>query len=121
MDFTTYEDTARFTAEAATDLNPLPREFNVAGDTLNFHQLIKAYEGASGNALAVVRMGSLADLDAEIASQQRADPQNIFAYLPLMYWRAMLNGKAKLGQLVNSRYPHIRPLTVREYVRREAL
>jgi len=62
-----------------------------------------------------------ADLDAEIASRQRADPQNIFAYLPLMYWRAMLNGKGKLGQLVNSRYPQIRPLTVREYVKREAL
>jgi len=121
MDFTTYEDTASFTAEAATDPNPLPSAFNVAGDILNFHQLIHAYEDASGKPLAVVRMGSLADLDAEIANRQRADPQNIFAYLPLMYWRAMLNGKGKLGQLVNSRYPQIRPLTVREYVQQEGL
>jgi nucleoside-diphosphate-sugar epimerase len=121
MDFTTYEDTARFTAEAATDPNPLPSEFNVAGDIVNFHQLVHAYEEASGKRLTVIRLGSLADLDAEIASRQRADSRNIFAYLSLMYWRAMLNGKGKLGQLVNSRYPHIRPMTVREYVQREGL
>jgi NmrA-like family len=121
MDFTTYEATARFTAEAAIDPGPLPAEFNVAGDTLDFHELIRAYEDASGKSLTVVQMGSVDDMGAEISRRQRAEPHNIFGYLPLMYWRAMLNGKGKLGPLVNARYPNLHPLTVREYVRREGL
>lgn len=119
MDFTTYEDTARFTAEAATDRGLLPAQFNVAGDTLDFHELVQAYKEASRKPLIVARRGSLDDLDAEIARRRKEDPGNIFVYLPLMYWRAMLSGKGKLGPLINSRYPHIHPLTVREFVRRE--
>jgi hypothetical protein len=38
-----------------------------------------------------------------------------------MFSRAMLNGKGRLGKLVNARYPHIHPATLREYVRREKL
>jgi len=38
-----------------------------------------------------------------------------------MYWRAMLNGKGKLGETQNARYPNIRPTSVGEYVKREAL
>ena len=45
----------------------------------------------------------------------------MFAWLPLMYWRAMLSGKGKLGALANARYPEIHPLTVREFVKREGL
>lgn len=121
MDFTTYADTARFTAEAAVDPRPLPLEFNVAGDTLDFHELVRAYEGASGKTLTIVQLGSLNDLDAEISRRQKANPQNVYDFLPLMYWRAMLNGKGKLGPLINAQYSHLVPLTVRDYVRRERL
>ncbi|NTZ63471.1 NmrA family NAD(P)-binding protein [Agrobacterium tumefaciens] len=121
MDFTTFADTARFTAEAATDPNPVPAIFNVAGDSLNFHDLVKAYEEGSGKSLTVVRMGSLADMDAEIAKRQRADPQNMYAYIPLMYWRGMLNGKGKLGEFVNDRNPIGNLTTVKDYVRNEGL
>jgi hypothetical protein len=41
--------------------------------------------------------------------------------MPLMYWRAMLSGRAKLENLANSRYPAIQPTRVREYVARERL
>jgi len=121
MDFTTYEDTARFTAQAAVDPGPLPVEFNVAGDTLDFPELVEAYEDASGKPLTVVQMGSLDDMDAEIFRRRQAEPHNIFGFLPLMYWRAMLSGKGKLGPLVNAHYSHIHPLTVRDYARREGL
>ena len=121
MDFTTYEDTARYTASMATDPVAAPREFNVAGDVLDFHQLVRAYEDASGKTLTVVRLGSLADLDDEISRRQQAEPENMFAWLPLMYWRAMLSGKGKLGALANDRYPEIHPLNVREFVKREGI
>lgn len=117
MDFTTYADTARYVAAAATDPAPLPSRFNVAGDILDFHELVGAFEEGSGRRLAVERLGSLEDLDARIAGLQRADPANVYAYLPLMYYRAMLNGKAKLGELLNDRYPDVRPMRAVEYVR----
>lgn len=116
MEFTTYADTAAYTAEAAVDEGPLPEKFFVAGDSLNFHELVSETAAGLGKDVAVKQLGTLADLDAEIARRRQAEPGNMFAWLPLMYWRAMLNGKGKLGALVNARYPAIRPTTVREYV-----
>ena len=37
-----------------------------------------------------------------------------------MYYRSILNG-GKLDELMNDRYPAIRPTTVRDYVAREGL
>ncbi|MCE7029212.1 NmrA family NAD(P)-binding protein [Jiella avicenniae] len=121
MDFTTYADAARFTAEAAVDDAPVPSVFEVAGDSLTFHDLVKAYEDASGKAITVVKLGSLSDLDAEIDKRRRAEPGNMVAWLPLMYWRAMLSGKGKLRSIANDRYPHVEPMTVADYVRSEGL
>ncbi|MBB4302579.1 nucleoside-diphosphate-sugar epimerase [Rhodobium orientis] len=121
MDFTTYADAARFTAEAAVDDAPLPGVLSVAGETLDFHGLVKAYEEGSGKSITVEKMGSLADLDAELERRRQAEPANMYAWLPLMYWRAMLSGKAKLQSIANDRYPHIQPTGVAEYVRSEGL
>ncbi|WP_183030090.1 NmrA family NAD(P)-binding protein [Altericroceibacterium spongiae] len=121
MDFTTYDDTARFTAEVATDDAVLPNILEIAGETLNFHELVKAYEDASGKSISVSHLGTLADLDKAIEQRRQAEPGNMYAWLPLMYWRAMLSGKAKLHSIANDRYPQIQPVTLREYVRKEGL
>lgn len=121
MDFTTYADTARFTAEIAIDRDRLPSVLEVAGDTLTFHELVKNYEEASGKTISVVRKGSLADLDHEIEQRRLAEPDNLFSWLPLMYWRAMLSGKGKLHSIKNNRYPWIQTQTVREYVLAEKI
>lgn len=117
MDFTTYADTAAFTAEAAMAPGPLPTSFNVAGDQLTFHQLIQETEAGLGHPITVKQMGTLPELDTEIVRRQQSEPGNVFSWLPLMYWRAMLNGTARLGPLVNNQYPHITPLGVQDYVR----
>jgi nucleoside-diphosphate-sugar epimerase len=116
MDFTTYADTARYAAAAATTAE-VPTRFNVAGDTLDFDGLVSAYSEGSGHALTVERRGSLADLDALVEQRRRAEPNNLRAWLPLMYQRAMLGGRGRLEPLVNDRFPHIRPTRVVEYVR----
>jgi NmrA-like family len=121
MDWTTYADTARYTAEVAIDERPVPRAFKVAGDVLDFHGIVNAYETGSGKKLRVERLGSLGDLDARIDELKSASPANFLAYLPLMYYRSILNGEGKLDELMNDRYPSIRPTTVREYVAREGL
>jgi len=121
MDFTTYDDTARITAEIAVDPSPVPRRFGISGDKLDFAGLVAAYEEASGKKIKVVKKGSLADMDIEIDRLVKADPMNFNAFLPLMYWRAMLNGRATVKEIENGRYPHLALTTVREYVAREGL
>ncbi len=121
MDWTTYADTARYTAEVAVDERPVPRKFSVAGDVLDFEGLVRAYESGSGRKLRVERLGSLEDLDARIDHLRASEPANMFAWLPLMYYRSVLNGEGKLDPLMNDRYPSIRPTTVREYVMNEGL
>ena len=117
MEFTTYADAAAYTAEAALAENPLPSKFNVAGDSLTFGELVEETEAGLERSLTIKRLGTLADLDTEIARRVQADPDNMLSWLPLMYWRGMLSGKGKLGPLMNERYPSIHPVGVREYVR----
>jgi len=69
----------------------------------------------------VVRLGSMKDLDARIEELKQDGQQNFRKYLPLMYYRAQLNGEGKLDNLMNDRYPSIRPTTLREYIAQEKL
>jgi hypothetical protein len=121
MDWTTYEDAARYTAQVAVDRRPVPQVFSVAGDVLDFEGLVRAYELGSGKKLRVERLGSLEDLDRQIDQLQETDPANFRSYLPLMYYHSLLIGEGKLDELMNERYPSIRPTTVREYVAKEGL
>jgi nucleoside-diphosphate-sugar epimerase len=120
MQFTTYDDTAAYTAAAALDDRPVPDKLFVAGDSLSFDRLVKEVEAGLSAAITVKFLGSFSDLNTEIRTRYAAEPANVPAWLPLMYWRAMLNGSGKLGPLMNDRYPDIRPTGVREYVARLA-
>lgn len=119
IDHTTYADTAKYTAEVAVEDNPVPSTFRVAGTSLNFNEMVAAYEAETGKKLGVVTLGSLEDLDAKIAELKKGGKQN--EYLPLMYYRAQLNGSGKMETLNNDRYPTIKPTDFREYLRQENL
>lgn len=121
MDWTTCADTARYVAEVAVDERPVPREFKIAGDVLDFEGMVRAYEAGSGKKLRIERLGSMQELDARIEQLQKAHPTDLRVCLPLMYYRSMLSGEGKLDEMMNHRYPAIRPTTVREYVARERL
>lgn len=120
MDFTTYADTARYTAALAVDERPAPRVFGAVGDTKTFPQVVQAYEEATGKTLNVERLGSLDDLDRRIDELQLGGAA-FTQFLPLMYYRAQLNGDGRLKEVMNDRYPEIEPLTVSDYVRLENL
>ncbi len=121
MQFTTYDDTARYVAAAVTAAEPLPRRLNLAGDSLDFHGLLRAYHQGSGRTLTVRRHGSLTDLEAAVTAAQQRSPDDLASFLPLMYWRAMLSGRGNLEPLDNHRFPDITPTTVTRYVEREGL
>ena len=115
MQFTTYTDTAAYTATIALDAAPIAERIYVAGDSLDFHELVAAVAEAQQRPINVRRMGTLAELRDEISRRQVADPDQPLSWLPLMYWHGMLSGRGRLGELANSRYPAIRPCSVRAY------
>lgn len=119
--WTTYRDTAAYTAAAAVDERALPRALAIAGDALNFHGIVTAYGAASGKKVDIVRLGSMQDLDIRIAELMRGGEQNFLKFLPLMYYRSTLSGEGALGPLYGELFPSIRPTTIRDYVRAEHL
>ncbi len=121
IDWTTWEDTARFTAAAALDDRPVPEQLYVAGDRLDVFGFARAWEPVRGRKLALERLGSLEDLEQETQRRLAAEPQNMFAWLPLMYARGVFGGQALLGPKLNARYPEIAAETVAQAMARGAL
>jgi nucleoside-diphosphate-sugar epimerase len=121
IDWTTWEDTARFAAAAAVDDRPVPERLYVAGDRLDILAFAKAWEAFHGKKLTLERLGSLEDLEAETKRRLAAEPANMYAWLPLMYARGVFGGQALLGPSENGRYPAIRPETVAQAIARGAV
>jgi hypothetical protein len=74
--------------------------------------IVHAYESPSGKKLRVERLGSLDGLDARIDHLRKTEPANMRAWLPLMYYRSVLNGvntvagNEALVLDAAKRYPH---------------
>ena len=114
-DFTTYDDTAKYTADAIDDPEMVNSALKVAGDVLTMKQLLAAYEEVTGKKLVEKRLGSVDELKAWITkTKQKASSP--FDYLPDQYHWTMVSGLAKLDELHNSRYPHIKPTTVKQFI-----
>jgi hypothetical protein len=121
VDWTTWEDTARYIAAAAVDERPVPREFFVAGDRRSVLQVADQWEAHYRRPMTRERLGSLDDLVNETQRRLAAEPTNMYAWLPLMYAQGVFGGQALLGPLVNARYPQITPETVADAIARGAL
>ncbi len=109
IDWTTWEDTARFTAAAAVDDRSVPRELFVSGDRMDVLTFARVWGEGHGKEATLERLGSLEELEKETQRRLAAEPHNMYAWLPLMYARGVFGGHALLGESKNSLYPHIKP------------
>ncbi|MCT2583710.1 NmrA family NAD(P)-binding protein [Actinophytocola gossypii] len=116
IEFTSYADTAEWTAEVALDPTPGPT-VRVAADILTTRGLHQTLERASGRRLEPRRLGGLDDLKAEI-ERRKAGSTNVFDYLALQYAWVMNTGKASFDRLDNDRYPGVEPTRAEEFYRR---
>lgn len=116
VDFSTYADTAEWTAEAALDPSAAGRTVRVAGDVLTLKELHQAMERGSGRRLEARHLGSTDDLRAEIA-HRKATATDPMEYVLLQYTWAMASGKGKLDPLDNHRYPGVKPTSAEEFFR----
>jgi nucleoside-diphosphate-sugar epimerase len=115
FDVTTIEDTAKYTAEAVVDPRAINTNFQVAGDEVTIKEAIATCEKIRGKKLTARSKGSVDDLKAWI-EEMKANNTNPFILIPAQYQWGMVSGKVKLHNLVNDRYPHIKPKSIREYL-----
>jgi uncharacterized protein YbjT (DUF2867 family) len=120
LDWTTWEDTARYIAAAALDDAPVPEQLFVAGDQLSMLEFAELLERQSGMPIVRKNLGTLEALQREIQARRSREPENVYAWLPLMYAEGMFSGNASLGPLANERYPEIKPESVRDTLARGA-
>ncbi len=115
MNFTTTDDTAKYVAEAVSDPGLANTALEVAGDTLTPKQLQATYEGATGTKLTEKRLGSIAEFQDWITAK-KASASSLEEYVYYQYIYAMVSGKGKLDHIQSDRYPHIKPITVKQFL-----
>jgi nucleoside-diphosphate-sugar epimerase len=120
MDFTSIENTAAFTANAALD-SSAPRFLRIAGDQLSALELAELASEVTGDQFRLLRPGGLRLLGVliEIARIVAPGKGELYpAWQGMQYMRNMFDGRAKLEPLDNSRYPGIRWTTARDLLSR---
>ena len=117
FDATSVEDTARYAARAALDRDLASGKFALAGEQLSFSAIIDAVENVSGRTFERRSKGSIAELEATIATKRAADSGSMEA-LGNTYLLYMLNGTTALTDLQNDRYPDIGTETYLQHVSR---
>jgi nucleoside-diphosphate-sugar epimerase len=121
IDWTSWEDTARFTAAAAVDDRAVPERLYVAGDKMDVHTFAATFAAVRGTTLTLECLGSTDELRAETERRLTAEPHNMYAWLPLMYARGVFEGHALLGPTLNARYPEIQAESVAQCIARGAV
>ncbi|WP_116124515.1 NmrA family NAD(P)-binding protein [Lewinella sp. IMCC34183] len=119
MDFTTMDDTARFTAHAALDPDT-PRYLRIAGDVLDAHGLAEAATRARGEPYRTLRIGGVRLLSTLIDVTRLVAPQRDEVYPPwqgMQYMRNMFSGRGKLNPLDNDRYADMEWTSVESVLR----
>ncbi len=120
-DFTGTADVARYVAALALDEDAPKGAFEVAGDTKSPRQIADIFTKASGRTFTLEALGTLAELDAEIASRQAVAPNDPMQWAALQYHRMMASGRGKLKALANARYPSISPSTLEIFAKSAAV
>ena len=116
MDFTTMDDTAAFTANAALDPST-PRILRIAGDQVSARELAEVMSEVTGKKFRLLRAGGLGMLGTLIKVARTVAPGEKEAYPAwqgMQYMRNMFDGLAKLEPLDNDRYPNMHWTTLRD-------
>ena len=119
LDFTTMENTAAYTAQAALDDNT-PRFLRIAGEVINSRGLAESASHAFGKKFKLLRSGSLGGLKAMIKITRMLFPKKEEVFPPwqgMQYLYNMYSGLPKLHPLDNDRYPSIHWTSVEEVLK----
>lgn len=107
MDWTTVDDTARYTAYAALD-DTTPRYLTIAGEELSANKLAEIMTELSGKKYKALTPAGLGVFRSLIAVTKLTAPSKGKIYPPwqgMQYMYSMYKGECKFQQLDNGRYP----------------
>ncbi|MBO0951961.1 NmrA family NAD(P)-binding protein [Fibrella forsythiae] len=116
MGFTTMDNTAEFTANAALD-STTPRYLYIAGDQISPRQIKDVVSNLTGDKYRLFRAGSPIVLSGLIKVAQTVAPgegELYPAWQGMQYMRNMIDKRARLDGLDNDRYPSIRWTTIKD-------
>lgn len=116
MSFTTMDDTAAFTANAALDPST-PRFLRIAGDQLSPREIQTVVSEVTGKKYRLFHAGSLGMLSMIIKIARKVAPgeQELYpAWQGMQYMCNMIDERSKLDMLDNNRYPAMHWMTVRD-------
>ncbi len=116
MDFTTINDTAVFTANAALD-STTPRFLRIAGDQVSPEEIGVVMTEVSGNKFRLLRAGGkgLLGVLTRIARTVAPGKKELYpAWQGMQYMRDMLDDRGKIDRYDNDRYPGMHWTTVKE-------
>lgn len=116
LDFTTMDDVAAFTAEAALDPGT-PRILRIAGDQVSARDLAAIAGRVSGTPFKTFRAGSLGVLATVIRLLRAVAPGTRSVFPPwqgMQYMHNMFSGDGKLAPIDNGRYPGLSWTSVSE-------
>jgi hypothetical protein len=119
MDFTTWSDTADFTAEVAVDPNPTPSKLGVAGRRLTPREIQQIAKRVTGVDFELKRAMSIGMLKAMISLMKIFKPGKKGEVMPMwvrmQYAYCMALGSD--GRLDNDRYPGMHWTGIEDTVR----
>jgi nucleoside-diphosphate-sugar epimerase len=116
MGFTTIEDTATFTANAALD-PATPRFLHIAGDQISPREIKEVLTEVTGKKFRLFRAGGLGMLSTMIRIARTIAPaeKELYpAWQGMQYMRNMIDDRSNLDTLDNERYPDMRWTTVKD-------
>lgn len=113
---TTIEDTARFTARAASDQDLISGSFPVVGDRVSANSMTAVVERVTGQRYTRHSNGSVEDLRA--ALEEARDRGDVTAQTYAAYLLYMTTGQTAVSDPQNFRYPDIQADTFEDVARR---
>ena len=119
MDFTTMDDTAAYTANAALDPTT-PRYLCIAGDQISPKEIRAAVSEITGHTFRLIRTGGqgLLGIIIKIAKTFSPSKDDLYpAWQGMQYMHNMIDERAKIEQLDNDRYPGMHWTSVKELLK----
>ncbi len=121
MEFTTTENIATFTANAAMD-DDTPRYLRIAGDTLSCNDFVKLLSQLTGKKYKLFRPGGIGLLNTVIKLTRFFSPSKnelYPAWQGMQYMRDMMEGRVIFTKYDNDRYQNMQWTRVKDFLIKE--
>ena len=118
IEFTTMDNVAEFTAEAALDVNT-PRYLRIAGDRLSCNEFVKLLSELTSKKYKLFRPGGISLLNFVIKISKFFSPSKnelYPAWQGMQYMRDIMEGKLIFQKYDNDRYLNIKWTSVKEFL-----